>query len=358
MHIGILGGGQLARMLILAGRPLGLDFVVYVPEVTPTIEHMADVCIGQLDDFEALTTFLNKVDVVTFENENIPASTLDFIQTHTPMFPGATTILCAQDRLHEKQTFNRLDIPTNAFYAVDTTADLPAAAKALGFPFLLKSRRFGYDGKFQYKVETQAQLDDLIQKNEIETYLAEAFVPFDREISQVAVRAKNGEIAFYDVSENVHLKGVLLTSQNKPHDPLTNLAQDFVKRLLDDQAYVGTLALEFFVLGDQLVANEIAPRVHNSGHWTMDAAITSQFENHIRAVAGLPLGATTALTLCTMYNILGAWPERNSLLSHRDLKIHDYCKAARPGRKLGHLNLIGPQDTAPNPTDLLNTRLS
>lgn len=343
MTIGILGGGQLARMLILSGKPLGLNFVVYCDKVTDTIANLAEIVIGELDQFEQLDQFLNKVDVVTFENENIPEATLNYLKGKTQLRPTEQAIYHAQDRLHEKTLFNELDIATNQYRTIDSEQDLKTAANELGLPLVLKSRRLGYDGKNQYLIKTAADLEKanaLALKN----YLAEEFVAFDREVSIVAVRSADDECRAYDLCQNHHEQGILRISENKKNDPLWQDAFNAIEKILNKFNYIGVLALEFFVKDNQLIANEMAPRVHNSGHWTMNGCVCSQFENHVRAIAGLPLGSVESTTHCIMTNIIGEWPDRQALQQTANLAIHDYQKTPRTNRKLGHVNQIKSND--------------
>lgn len=341
MKIGILGGGQLARMLILAGKPLGIDFVVFTPKLSSCTENLAQHVIAELDDIKALDSFAEQVDVITYETENIPVAAVDYLNQHKPVFPGSDTLAITQDRLKEKELFKELAVPTNQFFAIDSASALHQAAELLGLPFMLKSRRGGYDGKYHYRIDSQKSIDDLIAKNNLTGHIAEAFVAFEREISTLAVVARDGEIACYDICENRHTDGILHKTFNRPNDPMAETALRYLNKIASGlPAYAGTIAVEFFVKGQGLLANEIAPRVHNSGHWTIDACYTSQFENHLRAIAGLPLGDTASFAECEMTNIIGCWPDRKQLFNTPALSIHDYQKEPRAGRKLGHITKL------------------
>lgn len=355
MKIGILGAGQLAQMLMLAGIPLGLRFAVYAPEATKTTWHLGQLEIGEYDDRDQLEKFCQQVDVITYEHENLPIACLQALaEINTPVSPSIQAVRTAQDRYLEKQLATRLGIPTNPFICVDTIADLEQAAQILGFPFLVKARRNGYDGKHQVRIADRKALETFAKQLPVDC-LAEAWVPFDREISQIAVRNAEGEIRFYDVCENVHRSGILRKTQNKKNDPLMNEARHYLGLLLEYFNYVGVLTAEFFDVKGKLLLNELAPRVHNSGHWTIEGAVTSQFENHIRSICGLPLGECKSVSTCQMYNVISSWPvDKKTLLAIRYLALHDYLKEAREGRKLGHLTLQGQ----PEETSELNTQLT
>lgn len=338
MKIGILGAGQLARMLILAGKPLGFDFVTYSSSIQDTTRDLAPGILGDFENREALAQFTKACDLITYENENIPQpATAQLEQTH-PLHPPVAALTCANDRLNEKRCFQTLDIPTNAFHPVNAKSDLTHAAKALGFPFVLKSRRFGYDGKHQWILKDATQCAEFPEET-CQNLLAEAFVAFDREVSIIAVRSQTGELAFYDLCENTHERGILMQTVNRPNDALHPAACDYAQRLLEHVNYVGVLACEFFVKDHQLIANEIAPRVHNTGHWTIEGAQTSQFENHLRAIAGLPLGGTESIALCIMQNCLGEMPALHAVLENPRAHVHNYQKTPRPMRKVGHVTI-------------------
>lgn len=338
MKVGILGAGQLARMMILTTKHLGIDFVLMCQEVTATTRDLAEHIVADFSDQQALAAFCDAVDVVTFESENIEAEAVDFILSRRPLFPGRKALLTAQDRLLEKRLFNQLGIATNDYMAVDCFDDVLDAAEQFSLPLVLKARRLGYDGKHQYRIADQADLDAL-RDNDWSGFLAEAFVDFSHEVSIIGVRNGEGAIRCYDLCHNHHQRGILRETKNVIDDPLFSAAELALTQVMRCFDYVGVLTIEFFVANGTLVANEIAPRVHNSGHWTIEGAKVSQFENHVRAIVGLPLGAVTSLTSCTMTNAIGQMPERQPVMAQGGY-YHDYQKAPRPGRKLGHVTFI------------------
>lgn len=348
MTIGILGGGQLARMLILAGYPLGLSFRVLDPDPDCPAAPLAELIVGEYDDDESLAEFSRGVEVVTYEFENVPAHTAQWLTAHVPVFPPAGALATAQDRLSEKRLFRELGIGTPEFEPVDTEEQFRVAVQRLGLPCVLKTRRFGYDGKGQYVLRETGDIDKawaaLGAPRGPEAHLIlEAFVSFAREVSMLGVRARDGAVAFYLPVDNLHVNGIL-TRSLAPAPGLTPEKQRAYehasRRVLEHLNYVGVLAIEFFEMPDgSFLANEMAPRVHNSGHWSIEGAECSQFENHIRAVAGLPLGHTAGHGDSVMYNIVGAHPPRSELLAIPGVHLHDYGKSARPSRKLGHVTL-------------------
>lgn len=336
MIVGILGAGQLARMMILAGLPMGLSFKTYSPDHKPSTSEMVEHRCGQYDDIEALRAFSSEVDVVTYEHENLSVLALESIESQITLRPNSRVIANLQDRLFEKQYFKRIAIPTNEFYAVDTLTDAYNAAAQLSYPFIIKTRRNGYDGKGQWRIQSEQDIQAL-KSIDLPPCIAESFVEFDREISIVAARDKNGIVQAYDVCENQHQSGVLHVTHNCIGDPSFEKSYAYAKLLMDDMEYVGVLAIEFFEKNRELFANEVAPRVHNSGHWTLEGAKTNQFENHVRAVCGLPLGSTDSVARVRMENCLGAMPPREKVLDNANSHYHDYIKKPRPGRKVGHI---------------------
>lgn len=367
--IGILGAGQLGRMLALAGYPLGLRFRFFDPAPDSPAGQVGEHTVAEYDAWEALRRFAQGVDVVTYEFENVPVETARFLTQFAPVYPPPAALEAAQDRLSEKTLFRRLGIPTPPFVPVDTFADLRTAVERIGLPAVLKTRRFGYDGKGQHVLRTLADVDGAWQALGGAPLILEGFVPFEREVSLLAVRSRTGETAFYPLVENHHRDGILRLSlapaAGRPstgaslhpapaqdasaHSPLSTLqssastlhplACDYASRVLAALDYVGVLAIEFFQHDGRLLANEMAPRVHNSGHWTIEGAETSQFENHLRAVLGWPLGATAARGCAAMLNLIGALPDTQAVLAIPGAHLHLYGKAARPGRKLGHITL-------------------
>jgi 5-(carboxyamino)imidazole ribonucleotide synthase len=339
--IGILGGGQLARMLALAGAPLGARFLVVDSAPDACAAQVAPMLRADWRDFDALADFARRIDVATFDFENVPAETAHWLAEHTRVFPNPPALALAQDRLEEKNLFRRVGLETPAFRAVDSRADLERAVAEIGVPAVLKTRRLGYDGKGQYRIKS---LDDIEAAwNELgrAALILEAFVPFDCEVSVVAVRSRDGEFRTYPLTRNWHADGILSMSLAPAALPeaLSRQAFAHARRIAEELDYVGTFALELFVVGDRLLGNEMAPRVHNSGHWTIEGAPTSQFENHIRAVLGLPLGDTSSLGVNVMFNWIGELPDAKPLLAEPRAHWHDYGKSPRPGRKVGHATL-------------------
>lgn len=339
MIIGIIGGGQLARMMMLAGYPLDLRFITLDPSPDTGASQIGHSIQAPYDDENALRQLADQADVVTFEFENVPDKSIQFLSEHLPVFPSPQALGTAQDRLAEKTLFNDLGIATPGFQAVDNFNDLELAAKTLGLPLILKTRRLGYDGKGQARIRVKEDMQSAWEALGGVPLIAEQWVPFDREISIIAVRAQSKETRYYPVPENTHKNGILHLSVCRPGDPMQAAAENYIDRILTHLNYVGVLTLELFQVGDELLANEIAPRVHNSGHWTLEGAEISQFENHIRAVANLPLGSTEAKGYSAMVNFIGNIPEAKIALSQNDLHFHAYGKTARPGRKVGHATI-------------------
>ena len=344
MKVGILGAGQLGRMLALAGYPLGLDFVFLDPKAGAPAGLIAKQIVAPWDDPEALDAMAH-VDVVSYEFESVPDVAARTLAEHVPVWPPPAALYVAQDRLREKETFRELGIDTAPFAAVESEAELRQAIKGIGVPAVLKTRRFGYDGKGQFVLRSTEDVPKAWSAIGGVPLLLEGFVEFSRELSILGVRGQRGETAFYPLVENEHERGILRTSRAPaPNVPveLQQRAEAISGRLLEHLGYVGVLALELFDVGGRLFANEIAPRVHNSGHWTIEGARTSQFENHLRAVVGLPLGDPGALGPAAMVNLLGRIPEPAALLAVEDLHLHDYRKAPRPDRKVGHVTVRAP----------------
>jgi 5-(carboxyamino)imidazole ribonucleotide synthase len=339
MMVGVLGGGQLARMLALAGYPLGLRFVFLDPAGDACAFALGEALHGGYDDCELLERLASRAGVVTYEFENVPAQTSRFLSERVQVYPPWEALAVTQDRLAEKRLFRELDIPTSPFHPVDTRHGLHQALGRLGLPLVLKTRSGGYDGKGQLLLANEEDIAPAWDRLGGSPLLAEQYVPFVREVSMIAVRGQRGETAYYPMSENVHRAGMLHMACSRPGDPMAGLATEYVGRVLSRFDYVGVLALEFFQEGDRLLANEFAPRVHNSGHWTIEGAETSQFENHLRAILGLPLGSTSAVGSVAMVNCIGTLPDTRPLLALADVHLHVYDKLARPGRKLGHVTV-------------------
>jgi 5-(carboxyamino)imidazole ribonucleotide synthase len=353
MIVGVLGAGQLARMIALAGIPLGLDFIFLDPSADACANKLGEHLHGDYSDPELLAQLAERADVVTYEFENVPAEVAEFLAAHTQVHPSAEALGVAQDRLIEKSFFHDLDIPTPNYAAVDSLESLELAMTTLGYPAILKSRTQGYDGKGQSLLKSADDLKPAWELLEgvpavgrigslpIATLppslaVVEAFVPFNREVSIIAVRNVSGAIVFYPLSENLHRGGILRVSECRADDPMQQQAEIYVSRLLEELEYVGVLALELFEIDGQLVANEFAPRVHNSGHWTIEGAETSQFENHLRAILDLPLGATKPVGKAAMVNFIGGLPKTEELLKIPQAHLHLYDKSPRKGRKVAH----------------------
>ena len=339
MKIGILGGGQLAQMLILAGVPLGLEFLVFTPEVTQTTRFLAEHIEAAYDDMAALDAFAAAADVITFETESIPLATIDYLKQKTPVWPDSNAIKNTQDRLLEKKLFLALGIPTNQFIKIDTLDDVKIAADQLGYPFIIKSRCDGYDGKNQIRVMNPSDLKGVVIEM---PSIAEAFVDFDREVSLIAARAFSGDVVVYDLCENVHRDGILQTTTVREHDPIQQIAISYMTDVMQHLNYLGVLTIEFFVKDNALIANEMAPRVHNSGHWTIEGAVTSQFENHLRAITAFSLGQAATRSPAVMINLTSEMPSPEKILDIPFAHLHDYRKAPRLKRKLGHVTVVAP----------------
>lgn len=339
-RIGILGGGQLARMMALAGIPLGCKFSFLDPSDAACSADVGMVHRAAFADLDAVRTLAGEIDIATFDFENVPGGSAREMARLRPFHPPVSALECCQDRLLEKQLMVELGIPVPAFQAFDSRPGLLQAIDRIGFPAVLKTRRLGYDGKGQSVLRQREDLEPAWQTYAGQDLILEEFVPFEAECSQLAVRDEAGEIRFWPLTRNVHADGVLVLSQpGAPGADIERQAQSHVRRLLEHWQYVGVMAVEFFVVDGSLLANEIAPRVHNSGHWTIDAAVTSQFENHLRAIMGLPLGDTGMSCAAVMFNWIGELPDRGKLLAMPGLHWHDYGKTPRPGRKLGHATL-------------------
>lgn len=341
MHIGIIGAGQLGRMMALSGIPLGLQFTMYDRSAGAPGAAVAPVITGAFDDHRKLARFARGVDVVTFDWENVPVESVRAIAKLAPVWPPPRALAVAQDRLLEKNLLRRLGIPVAPYAAVDTRGDLDRAVAALGAPGILKTRRLGYDGKGQAKIRRASDADAAWEQLQGQPLLYERFVNFSREVSLIAARDRSGRIACYPLSANVHEDGILAETRAPfRHAQLQRAAEWHHRRLMQALGYVGVLCIEYFVERGRLVANEMAPRVHNSGHWTIEGAETSQFENHVRAIAGLPLGSTRPRGFAVMVNLIGRMPDRKTLLGMPGVHLHDYDKSPRPGRKLGHLTAV------------------
>ena len=384
MTVGILGGGQLGYMLALAGYPLGLHFRFFDPSPEAPVGRIASRVTAEFSDEAALEKFASGLELVTYEFENVPAAAVRFLAERVAVFPPAAALEAAQDRLREKQLFLELGIATTEFAPVTDREALDFAVKKVGLPAMLKTCRMGYDGKGQWLLRTAEDVarakDELPVSGSVEVlrasssealrmtnramlgpgaksaqrsgvgadssfevpFILERFVPFTRELSVLAVRGRTGETAVYPLVENHHRGGILrlsLAPAPRLAPGIQHAAEEAVRALFDELQYVGVLAIEFFEQDGRLLANEMAPRVHNSGHWTIEGALTSQFENHLRAVVGLPLGSTHAIGSSAMLNLIGELPDSAEVLAIRDAHLHLYGKSPRAGRKLGHVTL-------------------
>jgi len=358
--IGILGGGQLGYMLALAGYPLGLHFRFLDPSPEAPVGRIATRITAQFTDRAALKKFAAGLELVTYEFENVPVETARFLAERVPVLPPPAALEAAQDRQNEKRLFQKLGIATTEFAAVAGREALEGAVQQIGLPAILKTCRMGYDGKGQWILRSAEDINRA--KSELRAaaapgagkrrgteapqpstpFLLERLIPFTRELSVLAVRGRTGETAFYPLVENHHRGGILrlsLAPAPQLDHAIQHAAEDAARRVFDALQYVGVLAIEFFEHEGRLLANEMAPRVHNSGHWTIEGAVTSQFENHLRAVVGLPLGSTHAIGCSAMLNLIGEVPDSAEVLAVRDAHLHLYGKSARAGRKLGHVTL-------------------
>jgi len=342
MTVAILGAGQLGRMLALAGYPLGLDFLFLDPAQDPPAGRIAPVLQGSFTDQQLLARLAHDAKVATIDWENVSVEALRALKgSGARIAPPIPAIATAQDRVSEKRLFERLKIPTTRWQDVRSRAQLERAVREIGLPGVIKTRRLGYDGKGQAVVKTLEDAQRAWQEMGSVGLIYEEWIPFDCEVSIIGARSQGGEIAIYPLNGNVHAQGILRLTR-APYGPPRwhRLAAKYLESVLTHFRYTGILTIEFFVSGGKLIANEMAPRVHNSGHWTIEGAVTSQFENHLRAILGLPLGSTRPTGYSAMLNLIGSVPPRATVLSWEGVHLHDYHKEARPGRKVGHLTLV------------------
>ena len=341
-RVGIIGGGQLGRMLALAGEPMGMRFVVLDPTPGVSAGQVCEQIVADYDDEIALAKLAESCDVVTYEFENVPDHAARFLEGHATVHPPSGALQVAQDRVEEKRLFAALEIPTPDSMPISTEGDLAAGLEKLGAPAVVKTRRLGYDGKGQAVLRSAEDVAVAWQHVHESPSILESFLEFDREVSIIGARGRDGATAFYPLVENHHRDGILrLSLAPAPSTPpeLQALAEGYLSRLLERLDYVGVLALELFQIGGRLLANEMAPRVHNSGHWTIEGAETSQFEQHLRAICGLPLGSTATRGHSAMLNVIGAHVDAAEMLARPGVHLHDYGKEPREGRKLGHLTI-------------------
>jgi 5-(carboxyamino)imidazole ribonucleotide synthase len=346
--LGILGGGQLARMMVLAGTPLGVRFHIVDPAADACAGQIAPLLVAEWNALDALEPFARQIDAATYDFENVPAATAEWLTAHTRVAPNALSLATAQDRVLEKNLFRECGLPTAEFADVATRADLDVALARIGTPAILKTRREGYDGKGQFRIKSPADADAawvaLGVQATVRGLILEGFVTFDFEASVVAVRAADGEFRAWPVTRNWHVDGILSASLAPAvrGEAIQKAAFAHARAIAEKLDYVGVFTLELFVKNGELLGNEMAPRVHNSGHWTIEGAVTSQFENHVRAVLGMPLGDTSARFPSCMLNWIGELPDRDGMLAIPGAHWHDYGKSPRAGRKVGHGTVCAP----------------
>jgi 5-(carboxyamino)imidazole ribonucleotide synthase len=348
MNLGILGGGQLGRMLALAGYPLGIQCRILEPARESSAAQVAPRIQGEFEDYRTLFEFASGLDAVTYEFENVPVESARWLADRLPVFPPPAALAAAQDRIAEKSFFAQLGIPVPPFAAVNSREELSIAQREIGLPAVLKTTRFGYDGKGQAVLRTPVEVEAAWEKLGGRALIWEGFIPFERELSIIGARGRTGEIVCYPLVQNEHRDGMLRrTTAPAPSlsAPLQIIAEDYARRALSALNYVGVLAIELFEWRGQLLVNEMAPRVHNSGHWTIEGAATSQFENHVRAVLGLPLGSTQAVGCSVMLNALGELPSMIDLLAIPGVHFHNYGKTPRANRKVGHVTICGASES-------------
>ena len=343
--VGIVGGGQLGMMLAEAGARIGIDSLTLDPAPDSPASRVAPAIVGDYDDETALAQLAAAADVVTYEFENVPVASARFLAERVQVFPPPESLEFAQDRLLEKTLFEDVGLAVAPFSPVASKEELFEALDVIGVPSVLKTRRLGYDGKGQVRLESVDEAEDAwLAVGEVPSIL-ESLVPFERELSILGVRGRDGETAFYPLVENVHRDGILRVSTAPAPDvtpELQAMAERHALAVMERLGHVGVLAIELFAVGEDLLANEMAPRVHNSGHWTIEGAATSQFENHLRAICGLELGPTSLSAYSAMVNLIGSAPPEGSFEPDGGVHLHLYGKASRPGRKLGHVTVIGP----------------
>ena len=341
MQIGIVGAGQLGQMLGNAARELGVTCKFLDPSDAPPAASVGPVIKRAFDDPAALAVLAAECDVVTYEFENVTVDALREISQSVAVYPPIDALRQAQDRLLEKQLFESLSIPLPKYHVIDSVSDVEHAVAAIGLPLVIKTRRMGYDGKGQFVLEAVEQIAAMWEQLGDRPLIAEQWVAFDYEVSAIGVRNADGETAIYPLTHNEHRAGILRRSR-APVDSssLHELATSYMRAMLEHLDYVGVLALELFVVGDRLLANEFAPRVHNSGHWTIEGAETSQFENHLRAIMNMAPGSTRMRGFAGMLNLIGTMPDPADAAATRDGFLHNYGKSPRPGRKLGHLTVV------------------
>lgn len=341
LQLGILGAGQLAQMLCIAARNMHINTLCLAKSDKDCAGLVSDILVDAHKDVTLWEAFCDRVDIVTLETENIPLDLAETIGAHKPLIPNLNTLAISQDRGHEKATFRQLGIPTASYCLIDSRNDLDQAISELGFPAVLKTRRFGYDGKGQYVLRTQEDLDVAWEALQEEPLILEGFVPFETEVSLVGARSIHGETVFYPLVENTHHQGILhQTIAPYWDESLSQQAKDYMLSLMAHLDYHGVMAIEFFVKEGQLIANEMAPRVHNTGHWTIEGANVSQFEQHLRAITGLPLKNVQLQGTSVMINCIGNLPDKQAVAKIPHTFYHTYGKAIVPMRKVGHITIV------------------
>lgn len=340
----MLGGGQLGRMLALAGYQIGIRFRFFDPNSGAPVGQLGELIAAPYDDEKALEKFVSGLDVATYEFENVPLGAARFVGERVKLWPPVRALEVAQDRLREKSFLEELGIPTPKFAAANSPEDLTAVLAHTGSPAMLKTLAMGYDGKGQTIVRSADDADAAWQRIGKRPAIVEELVQFDRELSMLGVRDQGGREIYYPLIANEHRDGILRVSRAPVHDVSLQLraaAEDYTRRVMRALDYVGVLALEFFQRGGELLVNEMAPRVHNSGHWTIEGARTSQFENHLRAILGLPLGDADAIGEASMVNLIGELPPLAELVSIPGAHVHLYGKSPTERRKVGHVTFVG-----------------
>lgn len=341
MKIGVLGGGQLARMLALAGYPLGIKVICVDEQLNSSASYVTDTLHAKFQLDEQIIAYFQGVNCLTYETENLPIDFITGLAQHYPVFPSVEILNVTQDRFYEKEFCKKLKIPTTDYAAINSWQELLDVIQQFGFPFVIKTRKGGYDGKGQYIVHNHKDAENTWQRMSKYPLIIEKFFPYDFEVSMITVRNKSGQVKFYPLTLNSHEKGILYRVE-APYvaDDLTDKIQKICLLTMEKLNYVGVMTIEFFCLNGAVVVNEIAPRVHNSGHWTIEGAETSQFENHLRALLDLPIGSTATTGFTTMINCLGNEPKYiANWLKIPGLHFHTYEKKPAPNRKLGHITL-------------------
>ncbi|GAB5495638.1 MAG: 5-(carboxyamino)imidazole ribonucleotide synthase [Phycisphaerales bacterium] len=339
--LGILGGGQLAQMMARAANPLGIRCIAYDPSPDACARSDAELVTGLFDDTNKLRSFAEMSDVITYEFENVPNKAVDELGSIRPIHPQPEALRISSNRVEEKSFFEKCGVPVGPYRAIEGPESLRRASEELGFPAVLKSNSGGYDGKGQFVLHTEDELENALAQIGDTPFIYEAFVPFTRELSVIACRASDGALVTYPLAQNTHQHGILVRSDAPAsvEPELGEQARTAAQRIGDALDYVGVFAVELFDVGGRLLANEMAPRVHNTGHWTIEGAATSQFENHVRAVMGLPLGPTDVSGYSVMLNIIGAMPDLELPQDSSRAALHSYGKDPRPGRKIGHITV-------------------